>query len=88
MTRAAQLLTGSFMDYAMPRADDLPSFATRDAATRPQSNPLGIKGAGECGTTPATAAIDQRHRRRARHPPPRNAGDARARLARDRVRRQ
>jgi aerobic carbon-monoxide dehydrogenase large subunit len=54
---AAQLLTGSFLDYAMPRADDLPSFATVSAPTAAESNPLGIKGAGECGTTPATAAI-------------------------------
>jgi aerobic carbon-monoxide dehydrogenase large subunit len=53
----AQLLTGSFLDYAMPRADDLPSFATASNATLATSNPLGIKGAGECGTTPATAAI-------------------------------
>jgi carbon-monoxide dehydrogenase large subunit len=55
--KGAQLLTGSFMDYAMPRADDLPSFACMSNATLAESNPLGIKGAGECGTTPATAAI-------------------------------
>ena len=53
----AQLLTGSFMDYAMPRADDLPAFATLSRPTIAGSNPLGIKGAGECGTTPATAAV-------------------------------
>jgi aerobic carbon-monoxide dehydrogenase large subunit len=53
----AQLVTGSFLDYAMPRADDLPSFATSSNATPAESNPIGIKGAGECGTTPATAAI-------------------------------
>jgi carbon-monoxide dehydrogenase large subunit len=54
---AAQLLTGSFMDYAMPRADDLPPFATLANPTPAESNPLGVKGAGECGTTPATSAI-------------------------------
>ena len=54
---AAQLLTGSFLDYTMPRADDLPSFRTETNTTLAESNPLGIKGAGECGTTPATAAI-------------------------------
>jgi aerobic carbon-monoxide dehydrogenase large subunit len=54
---SAQLLAGSFMDYAMPRADDLPLFATETNTTLAESNPLGIKGAGECGTTPATAAI-------------------------------
>ena len=53
----AQLLTGSFLDYTMPRADDLPSFATLSAPTAAESNPLGIKGAGECGTTPATAVL-------------------------------
>ena len=54
---SAQLVTGSFLDYAMPRADDLPSFATANNETLAASNPLGIKGAGECGTTPATAAV-------------------------------
>jgi aerobic carbon-monoxide dehydrogenase large subunit len=53
----AQLLSGSFLDYAMPRADDVPFFATASNATLAASNPLGVKGAGECGTTPATAAI-------------------------------
>ncbi len=54
---AAQLLTGSFMDYAMPRADHFPWLETETNTTLAESNPLGIKGAGECGTTPATAAI-------------------------------
>ena len=53
-----QILAGSFMDYTMPRADDLPSFSnTLNEAHPAPSNPLGVKGAGEAGTTPATAAI-------------------------------
>ncbi|MEX2454263.1 MAG: molybdopterin cofactor-binding domain-containing protein, partial [Rhodospirillaceae bacterium] len=52
-----QYLAASFLDYGLPRADDLPSFdVTVNSRTAP-SNPLGVKGAGECGTTPATAAI-------------------------------
>jgi len=54
---SSQLLTGSLMDYCLPRADDLPSFVARTNTTLAEGNPLGIKGAGECGTTPATAAI-------------------------------
>ena len=52
-----QLLSGSFMDYAMPRADDLPDFDTVLIEIPAASNPLGIKAAGEGGTTPAPAAI-------------------------------
>ncbi len=55
--RAGQLVSGSFLDYAMPRADDLPAFVTVGDGVPAESNPLGIKGAGECGTTPATAVI-------------------------------
>ncbi|MBL8670894.1 MAG: xanthine dehydrogenase family protein [Alphaproteobacteria bacterium] len=56
--RDGQLLTGSFMDYAMPRASDLPSYAvtTDDSAPSP-SNPLGAKGAGESGTISSSAAV-------------------------------
>ena len=52
-----QLLTGSLMDYALPRAGDLPSFAlgTHDVPT--SSNPLGVKGAGESGTVSAAPAV-------------------------------
>ena len=52
-----QLLTGSFMDYTMPRAGDLPSirFSTINIPCR--NNPLGIKGAGEAGTIGATPAV-------------------------------
>jgi carbon-monoxide dehydrogenase large subunit len=52
-----QLLTGSFMDYAMPRATDIPSY---DAAFHPvpsPKNPLGVKGAGECGVTGSVPAL-------------------------------
>ena len=45
-----QLITGSFMDYAMPRADDLPNIAVSSSPTVTKTNPLGIKGAGEAGT--------------------------------------
>jgi carbon-monoxide dehydrogenase large subunit len=55
---SGQLLSGSFMDYAMPRADDLPDFAVDFHLTPATTNPLGIKGVGETGTvaTPATIA--------------------------------
>jgi len=55
--RDGQLLTGSFMDYAMPRADDLPSFRTGFIETPAPSNPLGVKGGSESGTIGAPAAI-------------------------------
>lgn len=45
-----QLVTGSFMDYTMPRADDLPNIAVSSSPTITKTNPLGIKGAGEAGT--------------------------------------
>src|SRR4051794_27193314 len=44
-----QLMTGSYMDYAMPRADYLPSFKVDTTETKCPSNPLGIKGCGEAG---------------------------------------
>jgi len=52
-----QLITGSFMDYAMPRADDLPVFKDAIHAVPAKTNPLGVKGAGEAGTTAAIAAL-------------------------------
>ena len=55
--RDGQLLTGSFMDYAMPRASDLPSFHTGFIETPAPSNPLGVKGGSESGTIGAPAAI-------------------------------
>src|SRR5262245_64006867 len=45
-----QPLTGSFMDYAMPHADQLPSFRTKIAQVLSPTNPLGIKAGGEGGT--------------------------------------
>ena len=54
---AGQLVTGSFLDYALPRADDLPPFHTAFIATAAPSNPLGVKGGSESGTIGAPAAI-------------------------------
>jgi carbon-monoxide dehydrogenase large subunit len=54
---SGQLLSGSFMDYAMPRADDVPSFHTGFIETPAPSNPLGAKGGSESGTIGAPAAI-------------------------------
>jgi carbon-monoxide dehydrogenase large subunit len=54
---SGQLLTASFMDYAMPRASDLPAFHTTFIATPAPSNPLGVKGGSESGTIGAPAAI-------------------------------
>jgi carbon-monoxide dehydrogenase large subunit len=53
----AQLLSGSFMDYTMPRADDLPSFRFSYNEILCTTNPLGIKGCGEAGTVGAAPAI-------------------------------
>jgi carbon-monoxide dehydrogenase large subunit len=52
-----QLLTGSFMDYCMPRAHDLPSFTLGFTETKCPSNPLGLKGCGEAGAIAAPAAL-------------------------------
>jgi carbon-monoxide dehydrogenase large subunit len=52
-----QLLTASFMDYCMPRADDLPSFKVDTIETPCPSNPLGIKGCGEAGAIGAPPAV-------------------------------
>ncbi|HXJ82228.1 MAG TPA: xanthine dehydrogenase family protein molybdopterin-binding subunit [Candidatus Methylomirabilis sp.] len=52
-----QLLAGSFMDYAMPRADDLPSFQVDSHEVPTQVNPLGAKGVGEAGTVGALPAL-------------------------------
>jgi len=51
-----QLVAGSFMDYMMPRADDIPDFRLGFHPTLCTTNPLGAKGAGEAGTTGALAA--------------------------------
>ena len=55
--QTGQLLTGSYNDYAMPRADDLPSFELSTHATLCTHNPLGVKGCGEAGAIGAPAAI-------------------------------
>jgi carbon-monoxide dehydrogenase large subunit len=52
-----QLVTGSYMDYAMPRADNLPSLKVDMTVTKCPSNPLGIKGCGEAGAIAAPAAV-------------------------------
>jgi len=52
-----QLLTASFMDYTMPRADDLPSFTVETVETACPSNPLGIKGCGEAGAIASPPAV-------------------------------
>jgi aerobic carbon-monoxide dehydrogenase large subunit len=52
-----QLLSGSFMDYAMPRADMFPTFVSENNEVLAPNNPLGVKGAGEGGTTGAPPAV-------------------------------
>ncbi len=55
---AGQLLSASFQDYALPRADELPDFASENDESQPCThNPLGAKGCGEAGTIAAPAAI-------------------------------
>jgi carbon-monoxide dehydrogenase large subunit len=54
---SGQLLTGSFMDYAMPRASDLPHIRVENNAVPTLLNPMGAKGAGEAGTVGAIPAI-------------------------------
>ncbi len=52
-----QLLTGSYMDYCMPRADDVPDFIVDTTVTPCTHNPLGVKGCGEAGAIGSPAAI-------------------------------
>jgi carbon-monoxide dehydrogenase large subunit len=54
---SGQLLSGSFADYAMPRADDLPAFALDFIEVPCQTNPLGVKGVGEAGSVGAPPAV-------------------------------
>ena len=83
---SGQLLTASFMDYCMPRADNLCNMRIVSNPVPTAGNPLGAKGAGEAGTVGAHAGGDDRHhecagaggRARARH-----AGDQRPHLARN-----
>jgi aerobic carbon-monoxide dehydrogenase large subunit len=55
--QSGQLITGSMMDYAMPKADMLPMYETARTETPTPVNPLGVKGAGETGTIAATPAV-------------------------------
>jgi aerobic carbon-monoxide dehydrogenase large subunit len=52
-----QLVTGTFVDYALPSAADVPSFETDRTETPSPVNSLGVKGVGEAGTIAASAAI-------------------------------
>ena len=54
---SGQLTTGSFMDYAMPRADDAPSFVSLDHGQPAKTNPLGVKGCGEAGCAGALPSV-------------------------------
>jgi carbon-monoxide dehydrogenase large subunit len=54
---SGQLLTGSFMDYAMPRADDFCAFEVSAYPVPTKTNPLGVKGVGESGTVGALASV-------------------------------
>jgi aerobic carbon-monoxide dehydrogenase large subunit len=54
---SGQLLSASFMDYAVPRADDLPSFITDISEVPASSHPLGFRSGGEGGTTPALGVV-------------------------------
>jgi aerobic carbon-monoxide dehydrogenase large subunit len=51
------MLAGSFMDYAMPRASDLPNYITELSEVPSSTHPLGIRPAGEGGTVPALAVV-------------------------------
>ena len=80
---SGQLVTASYMDYAMPRADDLPSFDVGMTVTPCPSNPLGIKGCGEAGAICRAASRDQRHHQCCRPRGRAHARDAARGLARD-----
>jgi len=54
---SGQLLSGSLLDYPMPRADQFPSFVTELMEIPSPGNPLGVRAGGEGGTTPALAAV-------------------------------
>ncbi|MDE2005019.1 MAG: xanthine dehydrogenase family protein molybdopterin-binding subunit [Rhodospirillales bacterium] len=54
---SGQMLAGSFMDYALPRAADLPALATALQEVPSPTNPLGVRSGGEGGTTPALASV-------------------------------
>jgi carbon-monoxide dehydrogenase large subunit len=52
-----QLVSGTFMDYAMPRADTVPAMTVEHRGVACRTNPLGVKGTGEAGTTAAPPAL-------------------------------
>jgi carbon-monoxide dehydrogenase large subunit len=54
---SGQMITGSFMDYAMPRADTVPSYQVTLHEVPTATNPLGVKGVGEAGPTAAPPAV-------------------------------
>jgi carbon-monoxide dehydrogenase large subunit len=54
---SGQLVTGSFMDYAMPRAGDIPLMECETNPVPTETNPLGVKGAGEAGAVGAMPAV-------------------------------
>src|SRR6266700_1034330 len=54
---SGQLLTGTFMDYEIPRADGIPDIRLHDRSIPSPGNPLGVKGAGEAGTTGAVPTV-------------------------------
>ena len=54
---SGQMISGSFMDYTMPRADDCPSFEMAENIVPTPTNPMGIKGAGEAGCVGAMPAV-------------------------------
>ena len=54
---SGQTITGTLMDYALPRAGDVPAFTTRLNEVPSPTNPLGVKAGGEGGTTPAPAVV-------------------------------
>ncbi len=56
-SESGQLITGSYMDYAMPRADDVPSFEIGHNSTLCPGNPLGMKGCGEAGAIGSPPAV-------------------------------
>jgi carbon-monoxide dehydrogenase large subunit len=56
-SKEGQLMTGSYMDYTMPRADDLPSYDIDYTNTPCPGNPLGLKGCGEAGAIAAPSAL-------------------------------
>ena len=84
---AGQLLSGSFMDYAMPRASDFCAFVLGENEVPTKTNPLGVKGAGESGTVGALSsvmnAVNDAHgaNRRALRADAGNAGEGVARRA-------